>query len=281
MWLPNGGGKETVMKKRKIALCAAMGAAGAYLYSICPRIKDRADMKPFTENRVYAHRGMHGGKIGENTLEAFSKAVENGYGIELDVRVSSDGQAVVAHDSALWHESGEGKSVSELTAEELKEYGIPLLSEVLKLVDGQVPLIVELKCETRDISICPIAAEVLDEYNGEYCIESFNPYVLKWYRECRPEIARGQLSTSFAREGMKGPKYFLLENLLVNSVSKPDFIAYNHKSPFNLSLMLCRKLYNTPVIAWTVETAEEWSKCADKFDAYICNGLPKKRIKKK
>ena len=266
------------MKKRYVALGAIAGATGAYLYSICPRLKDRADMKPFTENKVYAHRGMHGGKIEENTLEAFAKAVENGYGIELDVRVSADGQAVIAHDSALWHDSGEGRNICDLTADELKEYGVPLLSEALDVIDGKVPVIVELKCETSDISICPIVAEVLDEYNGEYCIESFNPYVLKWFRECRPEIARGQLSAAFTE---KHPKYFMIKNLLVNCISRPDFIAYDHKAPFNLSLALCRKLYNTPVFAWTVETAEEWSKCADKFDAYICNGLPKKRTKKR
>ena len=269
------------MKKRNIALGVVAGAAGAYLYSICPRLKDRANMKPFTENKIYAHRGMHGGKIEENTIEAFAKAVENGDGIELDVRVSADGQPVIAHDCAIWHETGEGRNISDLTAAELKEYGIPLLSEVLAIVDGKVPLIVELKCETKDISICPIGAEVLDEYNGDYCIESFNPYVLKWFRECRPEIARGQLSTSFSKDGMAHPKYFFIENLLVNRISRPDFIAYNHKAPFNLSLEICRKLYNTPIFAWTVETAEEWSKCADKFDAYICNGLPKKRTKKK
>ena len=213
------------MKKRNVALGVVAGAAGAYLYSICPRLKDRANMKPFTENKIYAHRGMHGGKIEENTIEAFAKAVENGYGIELDVRVSADGLPVIAHDCAIWHETGEGRKISELTAEELKEYGIPLLSEVLEIVDGKVPLIVELKCETKDISICPIVAEVLDEYNGDYCIESFNPYVLKWYRECRPDIARGQLSTAFSKEGKAHPKYFCIENLLVNRISRPDFIA--------------------------------------------------------
>ena len=268
------------MKKSKIAIGIMAGVTGAYLYSISPRLKDRADMKPFTDKKVFAHRGMHGGKVGENTVEAFENAVENGYGIELDVRISADGQAVIAHDSAVWHESGEGKNISELTSEELKQYGVPLLSEALKVIDGKVPVIVEIKCETKDISVCPIVAEILDEYNGDYCIESFNPYVLKWYRECRPEIARGQLSTDFIKNGKRSPKYFALQNLLANFISRPDFIAYNHKSPFNLSLALCRRFYNTPIIAWTVETAEEWSRCADKFDAYICNGLPKKRKKR-
>lgn len=267
------------MKMKTWGTLAAVGAVGTYLASICPRISNKPDVSSF-EGRVFAHRGMFGGQIAENSLEAFAKAVDNGYGIELDVQVSSDGQAVVFHDSSLLRMFGEAKSVSELTAKELSEYGIPTLREALEVIDGKVPLIVELKGETKDVSVCPIAAEVLDEYNGEYCIESFNPYLLKWYKECRPDVIRGQLASSFMREGPRAPKYFLIENLMTNFMTKPDFIAYNHKYPGKLSVVLCRKLYNIPVIAWTVQTAGEWSRCADRFDSYICEGLPKKRAKK-
>ena len=100
------------MKKRLIMMAAAAGAAGAYLAAVCPRIKDRADISPFY-GKVFAHRGMHGGKVVENTIEAFEKAVENGYGIELDVQLSADGQAVVFHDYTLFRLFGETKSVSE------------------------------------------------------------------------------------------------------------------------------------------------------------------------
>ena len=264
------------MKKRLIMMAAAAGAAGAYLAAVCPRIKDRADISPFY-GKVFAHRGMHGGKIVENTIEAFEKAVENGYGIELDVQLSADGQAVVFHDYTLFRLFGETKSVCELTAEELAEYGIPTLSEALKVIDGKVPLIVELKGESSDVSVAPIAAEILDEYHGDYCIESFNPLILKWYKDCRPEIARGQLSTAFMATEKKTPTHFAIEHLLTNCLSKPDFISYEHKYPAKLSLVICRKVFNVPVMAWTVRTADEWSKCADKFDSYICEGLPKKR----
>lgn len=267
------------MKKRIIALAAVAGAAGAYLAAISPRVKDRPDMTAFN-GKVYAHRGMFGAKEPENSIEAFEKAVENGYGIELDVQLSADGQAVVFHDANLLRLYGENVAVSALTAAELGEYGIPTLAEALKAIDGKVPLIVELKGETRDISVAPIAAEVLDEYVGEYCVESFNPFILKWFKDCRPDVVRGQLSAPFKRDGKKGPKYFLLEHLMLNFVSRPDFIAYDHTSTAKVSLALCRKLFNVPVIAWTVKTAEEWSKCADKFDAYICEALPKKKVKK-
>ena len=268
------------MKKRIIALAAVAGAAGAYLAAISPRVKDRPNIDAF-KGKVYAHRGMFGGKEMENSLEAFSKAVDNNYGIELDVQLSADGQAVVFHDANLLRLFGENLAVSALTAEELAEYGIPTLAEALAVIDGKVPLIVELKGESTDISVAPIAAEILDEYAGDYCVESFNPFILKWFKECRPDIVRGQLSCAFSKDGKKGPKYFLLEHLMLNFISRPDFVAYNHKDTPKVSLALCRKLFNVPVVAWTVRTAEEWSKCADKFDAYICEALPKKRTAKK
>ena len=264
------------MKKKIMMVAAAAGATAAYLTAICPRLKDRPDISPFY-GKVFAHRGMHGGKVVENTIEAFEKAVENGYGIELDVQLSADGQAVVFHDYTLFRLFGETKTVCELTAEELAEYGIPTLEEALKAIDGKVPLIVELKGESGDISVAPITAEILDEYHGDYCVESFNPLILKWFRDCRPDITRGQLSTAFMETENKSPAHFAIEHLLTNCIAKPDFIAYEHKYPAKLSVVICRKVFNIPVMAWTVRTADEWSKCADKFDSYICEGLPKKR----
>lgn len=264
------------MKKRTVVAASALALAGAYLAAICPRVKDRAALSSFT-GKVFAHRGMHDSKIMENSIEAFEKAVDNGYGIELDVQLSEDGHAVVFHDSTLFRLFGEPDSVCDLTAKELAEYGIPTLKEVLDVIDGRVPLIIELKGESKDVSVAPIAAEILDEYNGEYCVESFNPYILKWYKECRPDVVRGQLSTAFMKTERKSLKYFALEHLLLNFMSKPDFIAYEHKYPEKLSVVLCRKMFKTPVFAWTVRTSDEWSKCADKFDSYICETLPKKR----
>ena len=260
-------------KKKIITTCAI--ATGLYLAAIAPRIKNRPDTSEFVE-KVFAHRGMYNNEIQENSIEAFQKAIENGYGIELDVQLSKEGQPVVFHDHSLMRLFGEIKNVDDLTVEELKEYGIPTLREVLAIVDGKVPLIVELKSETRDVSVCPIAQQVLDEYNGTYCVESFNPCVVKWYKECRPEIIRGQLATV---SGVA--KRIPIDFLLTNFLTRPDFIAYDQKSPFNLSVELCRKLFKAPVIGWTIQTASQWSKVADRFDSYICEGLPKKTKKNK
>lgn len=266
------------MKKRFLALTAVAGLTGAYLASISPRLKDRPDLSAFS-GKVFAHRGMFGGRIVENSLAAFRKAVENRYGIELDVQVSADGIAMVVHDENLMRLYGENARVSALSAAELGEYGIPTLKEALEVIDGKVPLIVELKASGKDVSVAPIAAEILDEYNGEYCVESFNPMVLKWFRDCRPEVIRGQLATGMTKDGKITPKNFMLENLMFDFVSRPDFIAYNHNEAGRISVFLCRKLFGTPVFAWTVKTAEEWSRCADRFDSYICEGLPQKKKK--
>ncbi len=263
-------------KTTKIAIAAA-GVCGAYLAAICPRLRNRPDFSDFF-GKVFAHRGMFGGKIAENSIEAFEKAVENDYGIELDVQVSGDGQAVVYHDYTLLRLHGESKAISELTVEELAEYGIPTLREVLAVIDGKVPLIVELKGETKDVSVCPIAAEILDEYKGAYCVESFNPYLLKWYKDCRPDVIRGQLSMR-AKDCGKGAKFLPIQTLTTNFITRPDFIAYHYKHAGDLSLRICREIYKTPVIAWTLESADQWSDCADRCDSFICEGLPKKRVK--
>ena len=266
------------MKKvTKATLAAtAAGIVGGYLALIAPRLSMRHGMSQFY-GKVFAHRGMSGGEVRENTLEAFEAAAENGYGIELDVRVSADGKAIVYHDANLARFFGENTEVASLNADQLKQdYNIPQLSEVLELIGGRVPLIIELKCDGSDISVCPIAMDVLDGYEGAYAIQSFSPEVLRWMKKNYPNVIRGQISNGFMREGMVDVKYFIIENLLSNCVAKPDYIAYNHKYAGNLSLNICRKLYRTPTMAWTLRTSEEWSGCADRFDSYICEDLPKK-----
>jgi glycerophosphoryl diester phosphodiesterase len=241
------------MKKKLVIAAAAAGVAGAYLAAIAPRIKDRPEIAPFY-GKVFAHRGMHGGKVMENTIEAFEKAVENGYGIELDVQLSADGQAVVFHDYTLFRLFGETKSVCELTAEELAQYGIPTLEEALKVIDGKVPLIVELKGESGDVSVAPITAEVLDEYSGDYCVESFNPMLLRWFAKHRPDMARGQLVTDLIKEGREGSKLlnFALTHMLLNFLSRPDFIACDGKYQKDLAFFICRKIFRAPFFLWTV-----------------------------
>ena len=218
-----------------------------YLLMIMPRVFGRPDMTPFY-GRLYAHRGLHdnGSDAPENSLAAFQKAVDKGFGIELDVQLSKDDIPVVFHDYTLKRICGVEGKVCDFTYEELQQFSlcssdqrIPRFEEVLKLVDSKVPLIVELKFESPDTSLCQEADKLLSGYEGLYCIESFNPLGVWWYRRHCKGVVRGQLSDAFLKESdYRRPFYFLLQNLLLNWLGKPDFVAYNHRYPNCLSRRL-------------------------------------------
>ena len=260
-----------------------------YLLMIMPRMTSRPDTKPFLK-WLYAHRGLHDNSSDtpENSMRAFRKAVGADFGIELDVQLSKDGVAVVFHDDTLKRICGVEGKVCERTFEELQQLSlcgtdqkIPRFADVLELVDGKVPLIVELKTETMDVSVCEEADKLLSAYKGLYCIESFNPLALSWYRRNRKDVVRGQLSEPFYEESKSGeypnPLFIFLENLLLNWRAKPDFIAYNHRYPNKLSFRLCRDLYRCTTAAWTIKSDEELAAARKHFDIFIFDSfLPEK-----
>ena len=204
-----------------------------YLLLLFPRAR-----KPKNETLLhsYAHRGLHNSEVPENSLEAFSRATNAGYGIELDVQLSSDGVVVVFHDNTLTRMCGVDKKVSECTLEELKTYRllgseeqIPTLSEVLSLVNGRIPLLIEMKGESANASLVEPLAELLKGYDGPYCIESFNPYLLFVMRKQLPEAYYGLLYTNVCRE--KGCSFLnmLVTLMALNIVAKPNFISYDKR----------------------------------------------------
>lgn len=249
-----------------------------YLLAIMPRFGMQKQRERYTKT-LYAHRGLHDnkGEAPENSMAAFQKAVKAGYGIELDVQLTKDGVPVVFHDFTLDRICHQEGKVCEYTWEELKNITlcesketIPGLAEVLRLVNGQVPLIIEYKVEWMDISVCAAVDKLLKDYKGVYCIESFNPLVLLWYRRYRNDVFRGQLSDAFIKTGeFKGLLYVLLQNLLLNWMTKPDFVAYNHKYERMLSRRLCHGLYRNTAAAWTITSSEELENARGKFDIFI------------
>ncbi len=212
----------------------------------------------------YAHRGLHGGGVPENSLEAFELACRSGYGIELDIQLSRDGEIMVFHDYTLTRMTGCDKKLCELDYVELSklrlaktEQRIPTLREVLALVDGRVPILVELKGESLDASLCPKAAEMLSKYNGSYCIESFNPLLVKGMKELLPDTFCGLLYTNTVRD--KKSRSFLniaITAMALNFICKPNFIAYNELDRESFPVKLSTKLYRTPKFVWTVRSRE-------------------------
>lgn len=267
----------------KIILIIAAVLFVLFFLAIMPRMGHRKARKAF-RGVYYAHRGLfdNDGDAPENSLKAFERAAKAGYGMEMDVQVTKDGVPVVFHDFTLERMCGKEGKVCDYTWQELKDFTlaksretIPLFADVLKAVGGRVPLIVEIKVEWMDLSVCPAADELLRNYQGLYCIESFNPLVLLWYRRNHREIVRGQLSDGFVKASRVKESWhllvqnFFLQNLLFNWLTKPDFVAYNHKYSKVLARRLCKNLYGNMAVAWTIKSQEELERAKKQFDLFI------------
>ena len=219
----------------------------------------------------YAHRGLHDGNKGdtpENSLLAFEKACQAGYGIELDVQLSKDNVVMVFHDYTLIRMTSKDGKVCEHDANELQNFSlaeteqkIPTFNEVLSLVNGRVPLLIELKGESFDSSLCPKVAEALKDYKGDYCIESFNPLLIKSMRKLMPDVFYGQLYTNVVRDKKKKSALNIILTLMgFNFLARPDFIAYNIEDRNSLPVWLTTRLYKGKKFIWTARSREEYDK---------------------
>lgn len=248
-----------------------------YLYLIRPRLR-KPEGSPFL-GCCFAHRGLHCAALGipENSLAAFERAADAGYGIELDVQLSSDGIPVVFHDATLSRMCAIDRRVKDLSFRELNALflantseRIPSFAEALSVINGRVPLLVEIKMDFFDMNIPVKVNELLSAYQGPYCIESFHPAALWWYRRHRPEVLRGQLSTHFNAENKSlSPFQYLLGKMVLNMLSRPDFIAYNWRFCRDLSLFLCRRMYRAYTAGWVIRSERELRLCRKYFDMYI------------
>jgi len=253
-----------------------------YLFLIFPAKLKKEDYENFN-GFSYAHRGYHDNKRGpsENTLEAFVLASQGKYGIELDVQLTKDKQVVIYHDSSLSRTSGVDKKILDVNYSELVEVKvfdreiIPLLDEVLDCVDINIPIIVEIKSEgSREWinEICRLTYEVLQKHNNRYCIESVDPLAVRWFKKNAPNIIRGQLSMSKNKYygSTKKLTAFMLQNLLLNFLSRPHFIAYDHEDK-SLSLTLT-KLFGCMIVRWTIKDEIRHSELQTKSNGLIFEG---------
>lgn len=258
---------------------------GLYLFALLPNLSRKDKLKPY-ENKYIAHRGLFNNvDIPENTISSFSKAVENNYGIELDVQLTTDNKLVVFHDESLLRMTGIDKLLRECSYDEIKDIKllktnetIPLFEDVLKVLHKDTPLIIEVKPEGRYIETTKATVEMMRNYDGLYNMESFNPYVVKYLKENEPQIIRGQLSENYFKttSNLRWYEKFILTNLLFNFYNKPDYIAYDCKNTSNISFNIVSRLYKAECVAWTIKSQKQlednkkYYKCFI-FDSFIPN----------
>ncbi len=249
-------------------------AAVTYVFLVMPRVTDAADMD--LQSTDYAHRGLHNKSVPENSLTAFRRARDAGYGIELDVRLSQDGRIFVFHDENLMRMCGVKYKLSDCKSSYLRTLNlkeswesIPTLKSVLELIDGNVPILIEIKgtrLDRRTKVLCKRLSEMLDSYHGAFAVQSFSPEILSYFRKYRPRFARGLLLTSL--KGERGKKAvdnaflrFALRHMLTNVLCRPDFISVDGTLINEPAFLLATKLFRAKGFVWTVRTEKQYSYC--------------------
>lgn len=258
-------------------------ALALYLFLIAPgrNARERSQAIP----RVpFAHRGLHGDNVPENSLHAFRLAAQKGYGIEMDVHLTRDGQLAVMHDTDLKRMCGVEGRVTDRTTAELKacrlagtEEPVPLLPEVLDVVrPDHPPLIIEMKSDGDSWKRLPeTLLQCMESYPGFWCVESFDPRMLRRLKKLSPGTVRGQLAYDPRKIGERHReiRYTLGAYLLMDFWSRPDFIAYRHDTDGNLSFRIVRKLFRPGLIAWTVQNEHDFERLRSKYDVQIFEGF--------
>jgi glycerophosphoryl diester phosphodiesterase len=233
--------------------------------------------------RPYAHRGLHGDCILENTLAAAQAAIDKGYGIECDVQLTQDGEAVVFHDDELSRLTDHQGLIADYTASILAE--IPLkgrgaitsLAEFLRYVGGRVPVLVEMKSRFKGHPALPErVAEIVTTYQGPVALQSFDPLLIMQVRAAGASCPLGIV----AQNDYSAPEWAKLSasqrsswaNLLHYPDSQPDFLSWNIADLPSAAPFLARHLGKVPLLAWTVRTNEERAKASVHADQVIFEG---------
>jgi len=233
-----------------------------------------------------AHRGLHNEMFPENSLGAFENACTYGFAIELDVRLLRDGTPVIFHDPNTLRMCGIDKNINDITLEELSEYklnntkySIPTLKEVLEMVAGRTPIMIEIKPVSKKEKIEEKVYELIKDYKGDLAVKSFNPIYMIWFRKHAPEVLRGMLGSFFEDRGdlPNLPYIFkqIVKKLSLFNFVKPDFISYDHK---NLPNKYTSKR-KVPILAWTITSQEKEDNALKHADNVIFEGyLPQRPI---
>ncbi len=265
-------------------LIVVLVLAAFFLFLIFPACRRHPDRKLMKGMNI-AHRGLHSifENTPENSLAAFEAAAARGIAIETDIHITRDGKVVIFHDDTLKRMCGVSGRIEDKTLKELKElslagteHKIPTLQECLELVDGRVPLLIEFKTKSPKTCapLCRAANEILKNYKGKYFMQSFYPPAVFWYRRHRRDICRGQLSSGYFKE--KGIHMKALSCLLLNFLSRPDFVSYEYKFPRHFSLWVC-KVLGAHIAGWTYTEQKQIDQTKATFSTHIFEGfIPEK-----
>lgn len=237
------------------------------------------------KNTYIAHRGYHSTEgAPENSMEAFSRAIEEGFAIELDIHFLKNQQVVVFHDDDLERMTGYNKKIKDCTWDEIRslkllnsEETIPLFKDVLELVDGKVPLLIEIKNREKVGKFEQKINELLRGYEGAFAIQSFNPYSVGWFKENAPKFLRGQLSGNFDNENLAFYKKYLLRRLLLNHVSQPHFINYDIEYLSQVPARIKNKK-GIILLGYTATNPEAYSKALNQCINVIFEGFNPKEL---
>lgn len=229
----------------------------------------------FLKNNLIAHRGLHNNKdVPENSLEAFKLAIKSNYIIELDIHLLKDNTIVVFHDDNLKRMTGIDKKIKDFTYEELKKiklldtkYTIPTFDEVLKIINGKVPVIVEFKYDLKAGLLEEQAVKLLDKYNGLFCVKSFNPLSVRWFKKHRKNYIRGLLVDN----KWSNKKEIISSSMILKFLCKPDFLSCKYSI---INKRRVKKMSNKiPVLGWTIKNKANYNKYKDKFYNLICENI--------
>jgi len=260
-----------------IGLVAVLSAAILFCVAPGKMSPEAKQMAKAFKGLNCAHRGLHtmDQAIPENSISAFKAAREGGYGVELDVQLSKDGKVVVFHDNDLkrvcgiddWVKNKDWNELSEMPLFDTQER-IPLFTDVLETLD-ETPVIVELKSAgPSNAKLCEETLKILRKQGKNWCIESFDPRIVAWFKKNAPDVLRGQLSSPPKdMTGISAVSKILLGNLLTNFMSRPHFLAYSNSShPLTVKLCLAMK----PIKAiWTILPDHNIEKCEKENDIII------------
>lgn len=233
--------------------------------------------KDWLTTQYIAHRGLFDNiTIPENSLAAVQNAVDNGFGMELDVQMTIDGVLCVFHDDTLDRMTNTTGIVEQMTWDDIKDiklldtsHTIPTMQQWLNTVDGKSPMVIEIKSHKNIGVLETKLVEMLADYKGEYVLESFNPFIVRWLRVHYPHIVTGQLSELYQEaHGLSKISRWLLRNLKFLHYSKAQFVAYDVTATNKLKkLQRIRK--KMPLIVWTVKSQSQHDNTRHLYDNMI------------